>query len=99
MDNDVQIGPPLDGVVHSPLWSYQLKHNSFMPTHPRDSVGICAALSVATDPFDGVFIAWQMGAQVPRQSPPRPSRCTLDAGPVSASLTFGLLFFFRSDDT
>jgi hypothetical protein len=60
--NDVPICPALGGVVRSPLWSYRLGlQNGFMPTGPRDSVGVYAALGVAKDPFTGVFSAWQTG--------------------------------------
>ncbi|KAJ7912445.1 hypothetical protein B0H13DRAFT_1874823 [Mycena leptocephala] len=38
MDDDVQIGPTLDGIMRSPLWSYQLGlQTGFMPIDPRDS--------------------------------------------------------------
>jgi hypothetical protein len=40
----------------SPLWSYQLGlQTGFMPTDPRHSVGIRAALGVV---FDDGFSAW-----------------------------------------
>ncbi|KAJ7831752.1 hypothetical protein B0H13DRAFT_246507 [Mycena leptocephala] len=32
-----------------------------MPTGPRDSIGVCAALGVSQDPFVGPFSAWQTG--------------------------------------
>jgi hypothetical protein len=42
-----QTGPAADGVVHSPIWSYSLGlENGFMPTDPRDSHSVCAALKV-----------------------------------------------------
>ncbi|KAJ7035081.1 glycoside hydrolase family 5 protein [Mycena alexandri] len=57
-----QIGPAADGVVRSPLWSYQLGlEGGWMPTDPRTSVGTCAALGVQAAPFDGTFSAWQTG--------------------------------------
>jgi len=57
-----KIGPALDGVVRSPLWSYSLGlQNGFMPTDPRDSTGVCAALGVDSDPFPGTFSTWQTG--------------------------------------
>jgi len=37
-----KIGPALDGVMHSPLWSYQFGlQTGFMPIDLRDSVGVC----------------------------------------------------------
>ncbi|KAJ7351362.1 hypothetical protein DFH08DRAFT_992784 [Mycena albidolilacea] len=63
MDDDVQIGPALDGGIPSPLWSYQFGlQTGFMPTDPRHSVGICAALGVVKDPFDDVFSAGEAPA-------------------------------------
>ncbi|KAF8147427.1 hypothetical protein K438DRAFT_1989662 [Mycena galopus ATCC 62051] len=57
-----QIGAALNGVVQSPLWSYSLGlENGFMPTHPRDSIGVCAAFNVYNDPFNGTFQSWQTG--------------------------------------
>ncbi|KAJ6449848.1 glycoside hydrolase family 5 protein [Mycena sanguinolenta] len=57
-----KIGPALNGVVQSPLWSYSLGlQNGFMPTDPRDSVGICASLDTKTVPFNGTFQSWQTG--------------------------------------
>ncbi|KAJ7892517.1 glycoside hydrolase family 5 protein [Mycena olivaceomarginata] len=57
-----KIGPALDGVVRSPLWSYQLGLQlGFMPTDPRQSSGVCAALDVVKAPFVGTFSAWQTG--------------------------------------
>ncbi|KAJ7846560.1 hypothetical protein B0H14DRAFT_2584019, partial [Mycena olivaceomarginata] len=46
-----KIGPALDGGMLSPLWSYQFGlQTGFMPTDPRHSVGICAALDIVKDP-------------------------------------------------
>ncbi|KAJ7923857.1 glycoside hydrolase family 5 protein, partial [Mycena leptocephala] len=57
-----KIGPALDGVVRSPLWSYQLGlANGFMPSDPRDSIGVCAGLGVNKNPFPGTFSAWKTG--------------------------------------
>jgi glucan 1,3-beta-glucosidase len=57
-----KIGAALNGVVQSPLWSYSLGlENGFMPTDPRDSIGVCAALNVSNDPFNGTFQSWQTG--------------------------------------
>ncbi|KAJ7463501.1 glycoside hydrolase family 5 protein [Mycena galericulata] len=57
-----KIGNATDGVVSSPLWSYQLGlEGGWMPTDPRTSVGTCAALGVDSAPFDGTFSAWQTG--------------------------------------
>ncbi|KAJ7302471.1 hypothetical protein DFH08DRAFT_73845 [Mycena albidolilacea] len=39
-----KIGPGLDDVVCSPLWSYQFElQTGFMPIDPRDSVGVCGS--------------------------------------------------------
>ncbi|KAF7359593.1 Glycoside hydrolase family 5 protein [Mycena venus] len=57
-----KIGPAANGTVSSPLWSYSLGlENGFMPTDPRDSHGVCAALGVDADPFVGTFSSWQTG--------------------------------------
>ncbi|KAJ7773286.1 glycoside hydrolase family 5 protein [Mycena metata] len=57
-----KIAPAADGVVRSPLWSYQLGlQGGWMPTDPRTSVGTCAALDVKEVPFNGTFSAWQTG--------------------------------------
>ncbi|KAJ7466517.1 glycoside hydrolase family 5 protein [Mycena latifolia] len=57
-----KIAPAADGVVRSPLWSYQLGlEGGWMPTDPRTSVGQCAALNVTGPQFDGTFSAWQTG--------------------------------------
>ncbi|KAJ7815170.1 hypothetical protein B0H14DRAFT_3476443 [Mycena olivaceomarginata] len=69
MVNDVTIGPALDGIVRSPLWSYQLGFlNGCMLTDLRGCVGVCAVLGAAKDPFDGVSSACKRGAQMPRKS-------------------------------
>lgn len=50
------------GTVQAPLWSYQLGlENGWIPTDPRQAVGMCAKLGVAGTPFDGVFQPWQTG--------------------------------------
>ncbi|KAJ7448949.1 glycoside hydrolase family 5 protein [Mycena latifolia] len=57
-----KIGPAADGVVRSPLWSYQLGLESgWMPTDPRVAAGKCAAIGVTGAQFDGTFSAWQTG--------------------------------------
>ncbi|KAJ7511119.1 glycoside hydrolase family 5 protein [Mycena galericulata] len=57
-----KIGNATDGVVSSPLWSYQLGlAGGWMPTDPRTSAGTCAALGVDSVPFNGTFSAWQTG--------------------------------------
>ncbi|KAJ7120635.1 glycoside hydrolase family 5 protein [Mycena filopes] len=57
-----KIAPAADGVVRSPLWSYQLGlENGWMPTDPREAIGSCAALGVQGDAFPGTFSAWQTG--------------------------------------
>ncbi|KAJ7478039.1 glycoside hydrolase family 5 protein [Mycena galericulata] len=57
-----KIGNATDGVVRSPLWSYQLGlEGGWMPTDPRTSEGTCAALGVGGDAFDGIYSAWQTG--------------------------------------
>lgn len=51
------------GIPSAPMWSYQLGlRNGWMPTDPRDAVGICGTLGVQfNDPFDGAYPAWQTG--------------------------------------
>ncbi|KAK7045305.1 glycoside hydrolase family 5 protein [Favolaschia claudopus] len=57
-----KIGPAIDGVVRSPLWSYQLGlENGFMPTDPRDSKGVCASLGETKFAFQGNFSSWATG--------------------------------------
>ncbi|KAJ7491819.1 hypothetical protein B0H11DRAFT_1911724 [Mycena galericulata] len=57
-----KIGNATDGVVRSPLWSYQLGlEGGWMPTDPRTSEGTCGALGVGGDAFDGIYSAWQTG--------------------------------------
>ncbi|KAJ7066845.1 glycoside hydrolase family 5 protein [Mycena belliarum] len=57
-----KIGAAADGVVRSPLWSYQLGlQGGWMPTDPRTAFGKCAAIGVRGSPFDGTFSAWQTG--------------------------------------
>ncbi|KAJ7205857.1 glycoside hydrolase superfamily [Mycena haematopus] len=53
----------LDGIVHSPLWSYQLGlEGGWMPTDPRTAQGKCAAMGAdGTQQFGGTFSAWQTG--------------------------------------
>ncbi|KAJ7351375.1 hypothetical protein DFH08DRAFT_957693 [Mycena albidolilacea] len=63
----VKIGPAQDGRMPSPLWSYQFgPQTGFMPTDPRHSVGICAALGIVKDPFTDVFSACRMVSGRPR---------------------------------
>jgi hypothetical protein len=93
--NDVPIGPALDGIVRSPLWSYQLGFlNGWMLTDLRGCVGVCAALGAAKDPFDGVSSACKRGAQMPRKSSHGRRGEHRDAGTVSVPLSSGLLLFF-----
>ncbi|KAJ7182204.1 glycoside hydrolase family 5 protein [Mycena crocata] len=57
-----KIGNATDGVVRSPLWSYQLGlQGGWIPADPRQAVGRCAALGVSAGGFDGTFSAWQTG--------------------------------------
>lgn len=50
------------GTVGSPLWSYKLGLQlGYMPTDPRASVGVCAALGDSGTPFDGTYLPWQTG--------------------------------------
>ncbi|KAJ7605280.1 glycoside hydrolase superfamily [Mycena polygramma] len=57
-----KIGNATDGVVRSPLWSYQLGlEGRWMPTDPRSANGACASLGVSDPAFDGTFSAWQTG--------------------------------------
>ncbi|KAJ7212469.1 glycoside hydrolase superfamily [Mycena haematopus] len=57
-----KIGAAADGIVSSPLWSYQLGlQGGWMPTDPRQALGKCASIGVNGAPFDGTFSAWQTG--------------------------------------
>ncbi|KAJ6473490.1 glycoside hydrolase [Mycena vulgaris] len=57
-----KIGKAADGVVRSPLWSYQLGlEGGWMPADPRAATGKCAAVGVTGTPFAGTFSAWQTG--------------------------------------
>ncbi|KAJ6528915.1 glycoside hydrolase superfamily [Mycena capillaripes] len=57
-----KIGKAANGVVQSPLWSYQLGlEGGWMPTDPRTAHGKCAAVGVEAAPFAGTFSAWQTG--------------------------------------
>ncbi|KAJ6536155.1 glycoside hydrolase [Mycena capillaripes] len=57
-----KIGKAADGVVRSPLWSYQLGlEGGWMPTDPRKAQGKCAAIGVKGVQFDGKYSAWQTG--------------------------------------
>ncbi|KAF7367193.1 Glycoside hydrolase family 5 protein [Mycena sanguinolenta] len=58
-----KIGAAANGVVSSPLWSYQLGlEGGWIPTDPREAVGKCAAINAGGNaPFDGTFSAWQTG--------------------------------------
>ncbi|KAH9925883.1 glycoside hydrolase [Epithele typhae] len=51
------------GNVAAPLWSYQLGlQQGFMPTDPREAVGVCGSLSGAdSNPFDGNYAAAATG--------------------------------------
>ncbi|KAJ7744229.1 hypothetical protein B0H14DRAFT_463704 [Mycena olivaceomarginata] len=74
MDDDMQIGPALDGGMPSPLWSYQFGlQTGFMPTDPRHSVGICAALGVVKDPSTMSSARGRRTARARGRSPQRPS--------------------------
>ncbi|KAJ4471412.1 glycoside hydrolase family 5 protein [Lentinula aciculospora] len=47
--------------VESPLWSYQLGlQGGWIPTDPRDAVGVCAAQGVSQS-WNQTFQAWQTG--------------------------------------
>ncbi|KAJ6502722.1 glycoside hydrolase [Mycena vitilis] len=57
-----KIGQAADGVVRSPLWSYQLGlEGGWMPTDPRAAHGKCASIGVTGEQFPGTFSAWQTG--------------------------------------
>ncbi|KAJ6528287.1 glycoside hydrolase family 5 protein [Mycena vulgaris] len=57
-----KIGPAADGVVSSPLWSYQLGlEGGWMPTDPRTAIGKCNAIGVLGEQFPGTYSAWQTG--------------------------------------
>ncbi|KAF7328260.1 Glycoside hydrolase family 5 protein [Mycena venus] len=57
-----KIGKAADGVVRSPLWSYQLGlQGGWMPTDPRKALGKCASIGIKGSSFDGTFSAWQTG--------------------------------------
>ncbi|KAJ7843740.1 glycoside hydrolase family 5 protein [Mycena olivaceomarginata] len=59
-----KIGKAADGVVRSPLWSYQLGlEGGWMPTDPRTALGKCSALDVNAAQFDGTYSAWQTGGK------------------------------------
>ncbi|KAJ7355225.1 glycoside hydrolase [Mycena albidolilacea] len=59
-----KIGKAADGVVRSPLWSYQLGlEGGWMPTDPRIALGKCSALDVNAAQFDGTYSAWQTGGK------------------------------------
>lgn len=48
--------------MESPLWSYSLGlQQGFIPTDPRLSIGVCAALGDPGSAFDGVYESWQTG--------------------------------------
>ncbi|KAF5381908.1 hypothetical protein D9757_007571 [Collybiopsis confluens] len=47
--------------VESPLWSYKLGYeNGWIPTDPREAVGMCASLGVSKS-WDQKFESWQTG--------------------------------------
>ncbi|KAJ7752654.1 glycoside hydrolase family 5 protein [Mycena metata] len=57
-----KIAPAANGIVSSPLWSYQLGlENGWMPTDPRTARGKCAAIGESGEQFAGTFSAWQTG--------------------------------------
>ncbi|KAI0073577.1 glycoside hydrolase [Panus rudis PR-1116 ss-1] len=58
-----KIGNSTAGRVEAPLWSYKLGlENGWMPTDPREAIGVCASLGVrATNAFDGAYAPWQTG--------------------------------------
>ncbi|KAJ7017163.1 glycoside hydrolase family 5 protein [Mycena alexandri] len=57
-----KIGNATDGVVRSPLWSYQLGlEGGWMPTDPRSALGKCEEVGVTGTSFDGTYSAWQTG--------------------------------------
>ncbi|KAH7103865.1 glycoside hydrolase [Auriculariales sp. MPI-PUGE-AT-0066] len=60
-----KIAPAASGNIEAPLWSYQLGlQEGWMPTDPREAIGICQKLGVAIDPnqaFNGVFAASATG--------------------------------------
>ncbi|KAJ7877774.1 glycoside hydrolase family 5 protein [Mycena leptocephala] len=57
-----KIGKASNGIVSSPLWSYQLGlAGGWMPTDPRAAHGKCGAIGIKAAQFDGTFSAWQTG--------------------------------------
>ncbi|KAF8178886.1 glycoside hydrolase superfamily [Mycena galopus ATCC 62051] len=57
-----KIGAAQDGIVSSPLWSYQLGlEGGWMPKDPRIALGKCEAIGVTGTPFVGTFSSWQTG--------------------------------------
>ncbi|KAJ7118502.1 glycoside hydrolase family 5 protein [Mycena crocata] len=57
-----KIGKAADGVVRSPLWSYQLGlEGGWLPADPRVARGKCASLGVDDTHFVGTYSAWQTG--------------------------------------
>ncbi|KAJ6528919.1 hypothetical protein B0H19DRAFT_1194126 [Mycena capillaripes] len=57
-----KIGKAANGVVQSPLWSYQLGfEGGWMPTDPRTVHGKCTAIGVEAALFAGTLSAWQTG--------------------------------------
>lgn len=52
----------LTGQVNAPLWSYKLGlENGWMPTDPRQAVGMCAKLGAGGSSFDGSYQPYQTG--------------------------------------
>ncbi|KAI0333479.1 glycoside hydrolase [Cubamyces sp. BRFM 1775] len=51
------------GKVEAPFWSYQLGlENGWIPTDPREAVGICQSLGFAQNvPWNGDYQSWQTG--------------------------------------
>jgi glucan 1,3-beta-glucosidase len=60
----MQIGPDINGVIQTPLWSYKLGlDNGWMPTDPRTANGTCASYNVNLPRFDPAsFAPSQTGA-------------------------------------
>ncbi|KAF7323391.1 Glycoside hydrolase family 5 protein [Mycena chlorophos] len=51
-----------DGIVQSPLWSYQLGlQGGWIPSDPRTAKGKCAAIGDEGTPFVGTYSSWQTG--------------------------------------
>lgn len=68
------------------MWSYQLGlENGWMPTDPRDAVGICDTLGVQFNtPFNGSYPSWQTGGADAGQISPA-ATATIEAYPPTLS--------------